>query len=68
MQLRYFFLQLPNVTASIQNLSDLSAAGIEKEVVNGKREFEKIKMNVQQAVDGSIPTIMGKIKETGKWE
>ena len=59
-------LQLPNVTASIQNLSDLSAAGIEKEVLNGKREFEKIKVNVQEAVDSGIPTIMGKIKATGE--
>lgn len=60
------FSQLPNVTASIQNLSELTATGIEKEVMNGKTEFEKIQSNIQEAVGNYIPLIMRNINETGQ--
>ncbi|XKL60926.1 hypothetical protein PGB90_007983 [Kerria lacca] len=60
------FSQLPNVTASLKNLSDLSAAGIENEVLKGKREFEKIQSYIQESVENTIPLIMGNINKTGK--
>ncbi len=50
----------------MKNLSDLSSAGIEKEVLKGKMEFDKIQSIVQESVENNIPLIMGNINKTGK--
>ncbi|XP_065214147.1 prominin-like protein isoform X2 [Planococcus citri] len=59
------FSRLPNVTAGLQSLSELTAEGIEGEVLKGKKELEKIQAYVQQSVDNNVPLIMENIKKTG---
>lgn len=58
--------QLPNVTAGLQSLSELTSEGIEEEVLKGKKELEKIQNYVQISVENKVPLIMENIKKTGK--
>lgn len=59
------FTQLPNVTASLQNVSALLESDIEKEVSKGQEEFEQIRTYIQKTVDQSIPLISNTIKKAG---
>ncbi|XP_075231383.1 prominin-like protein [Lycorma delicatula] len=59
------FTQLPDVTASLQNVSALLENNIEYEVSKGHEEFEKVKTSIQQSVDRNIPLISQNIKRTG---
>lgn len=59
------FTQLPNVTASLQNVSALLESDIESEVSKGKEEFEQIRIYIQKTVDQSIPQISNTIKKVG---
>ncbi|XP_050546722.1 prominin-like protein isoform X2 [Daktulosphaira vitifoliae] len=59
------FSQLPNVTASLKNISDLITADIEKEVMKGQQQFEKVKTVIQNAVNDNIPVIKQNIRKVG---
>ncbi|KAL1116056.1 hypothetical protein AAG570_005551 [Ranatra chinensis] len=58
--------QLPDVTSSLQNVSALLTDGIEKEVLKGKEQFDKIKYSIQKSVDRIIPEISKEIDKGGK--
>lgn len=60
------FTELPNVTASLQNISELISSDIEQEVLKGKRAFENIKEEIQRSVDEHIPEIKEYIGKTGE--
>lgn len=53
------FTKLPNVTASLQNISELISSDIEKEVLKGKQSFDDIKIKIQNSVDEHVPNIQG---------
>lgn len=59
------FTQLPDVTASLQNVSELMKDDIEHEVLKGKREFEKIQVSIQNEVQSTIPQISDNIRRAG---
>ncbi|KAF6199321.1 hypothetical protein GE061_007347 [Apolygus lucorum] len=59
------FTQLPDVTISLENVTSLLARDIEDEVVKGKNEFDRIKLNIQQSVDRTIPDIAKEITKAG---
>lgn len=53
------------MTASLKNLSDLITADIEKEVMKGQQQFEKVKTIIQSAVNDNIPEIKLNIRKVG---
>ncbi|RZF46662.1 hypothetical protein LSTR_LSTR002525 [Laodelphax striatellus] len=57
--------KLPDVTASLQNISALMENDIEAEVIRGKNEFEKVKTHIQTNVDENIPKISKNIERAG---
>ncbi|BET01929.1 Prominin [Nesidiocoris tenuis] len=57
--------QLPDVTISLENVTSLIARDIEDEVIKGKDEFDRIKLNIQQSVDKTIPDIAREISKAG---
>lgn len=59
------FTQLPDVTASLNNVSALVENDIENEVLKGSKEFEKVRSSIQQSVDSNIPYIAQNIKKAG---
>ncbi|XP_050421602.1 prominin-like protein isoform X2 [Adelges cooleyi] len=59
------FSQLPNVTASLKNISDLITDDIEEEVMKGQQQFEKVKTMIQNAVNDNIPAIKENIRKVG---
>uniref|UniRef100_A0A8D8QGB3 Prominin-like protein n=1 Tax=Cacopsylla melanoneura TaxID=428564 RepID=A0A8D8QGB3_9HEMI len=59
------FTRLPNVTASLQNVSELISSDIEHEVLKGKQAFENIKLEIQRSVDEHIPEIKDFIGKIG---
>uniref|UniRef100_A0A1B6EEW6 Prominin-like protein n=1 Tax=Clastoptera arizonana TaxID=38151 RepID=A0A1B6EEW6_9HEMI len=61
-----FTQQLPNVTASLQNVSALLESDIEREVSKGQEEFEKVRSYIQNIVDESTPVIANSIKTAGR--
>lgn len=60
------FTQLPDVTLSLQNVTGLLANDIENEVIKGRDQFDKIKLNIQRSVDRTIPDIVREISKAGK--
>jgi hypothetical protein len=58
--------QLPNVTASLHNVSALLEGDIEQEVTKGQQEFEKVREHIQQIVDEGKPLISDAIKRAGQ--
>ncbi|XP_001946597.2 prominin-like protein isoform X2 [Acyrthosiphon pisum] len=59
------FSQLPNVTATLKNISDFITADIEEEVMKGQQQFEKVKTIIQNAVNDNIPEIKLNIRKVG---
>ncbi|XP_054282526.1 prominin-like protein isoform X2 [Macrosteles quadrilineatus] len=59
------FAHLPNVTASLQNVSALLESDIEQEVTKGQQEFEKVRDHIQRIVDEGKPLISDAIKRAG---
>lgn len=59
------FSQLPNVSASLKNISDLITTDIEEEVMKGQQQFEKVKTMIQNAVNDNIPEIKQNIRKVG---
>lgn len=60
------FTQLPDVTLSLNNVSGLLANDIENEVIKGRDQFDRIKLNIQHSVDRTIPDIAREISKAGK--
>lgn len=56
---------MPNVTASLKNISDLITTDIEVEVMKGQQQFEKVKTIIQNAVNDNIPEIKQNIRKVG---
>lgn len=56
---------MPNVTASLKNISDFITADIEIEVMKGQQQFEKVKTMIQNAVNDNIPEIKQNIRNVG---
>lgn len=65
LSLEHNFTELPDVTSSLQNLSELISSDIEKEVVKGKQAFENIKEQIQRRVDEHVPEVRDYITKTG---
>lgn len=63
----FILLQLPDVTATLQNVSSLMENDIENEVIKGRDEFEKVQTSIQKSVDTNIPIIRSNIKKAGKY-
>lgn len=57
--------KLPNVTASLLNISDLITTDIEKEVMKGQQQFETVKTIIQNEVNDNIPEIKQNIRKVG---
>lgn len=53
------------MTLSLQNVSGLLANDIENEVVKGRDQFDRIKLNIQRSVDRTIPDIAREITKAG---
>lgn len=53
------------MTLSLQNVTGLLANDIENEVIKGRDQFDKIKLNIQQSVDRTIPDIVREISKAG---
>ncbi|KAI5723642.1 hypothetical protein M8J76_009069 [Diaphorina citri] len=64
--LQTYIPKLPNVTASLQNISTLISSDIEQEVLKSKRAFDNIKLDIQRTVDEHIPEITAYIAKTGE--
>ncbi|XP_014257158.1 prominin-like protein [Cimex lectularius] len=60
------FTQLPNVTLSLVNVSNILATDIEDEVIKGRDEFDRIKVSIQKSVDRTIPDISKEITKAGE--
>lgn len=56
---------MPNVTASLKNISELITADIEVEVMKGQQQFEMVKTMIQNAVNDNIPEIKLNIRNVG---
>lgn len=62
-----FILQLPNISDSLQTVSELLAHHLADHVKNGKKQFDDIKQNIDMAVHDSVPQIIDSIRTAGKY-
>lgn len=63
--LRNDFLQLPNVTSALYNITMLMKGNIVSEVSQGKESFLKIQKDIQHAVNQTIPMVSASIRRAG---
>ncbi|XP_025422420.1 prominin-like protein isoform X2 [Sipha flava] len=59
------FSQLPDVAATLKNISDFITGDIKEEVMKGQQQFEKVKTIIQNAVNDNIPEIKQNIRQVG---
>jgi gas vesicle protein len=56
---------LPDVAATLKNISDFITGDIKEEVMKGQQQFEKVKTIIQNAVNDNIPEIKQNIRQVG---
>lgn len=56
---------MPNVSATLKNISDFITDDIETEVMKGQKQFENVKTMIQNAVNDNIPEIKQNIRNVG---
>lgn len=56
---------MPDVAATLKNISDFITGDIKEEVMKGQQQFEKVKTMIQNAVNDNIPEIKQNIRQVG---
>lgn len=56
---------MPDVAATLKNISDFITGDIKEEVMKGQQQFEKVKTIIQNAVNDNIPEIKQNIRQVG---
>lgn len=56
---------MPDVAATLNNISDFITGDIKEEVMKGQQQFEKVKTMIQNAVNDNIPEIKQNIRQVG---